>query len=69
MLGLGLAAGLTAVLAGGRVVESLLFNVGSADPATIAGAIGLLGGVALLAGYFPARHASRIQPTSALRIE
>jgi predicted permease len=65
----GLAMGIPAILAYGRFVTSLLYDVRPADPATIAGAAALLAAVAVLAGYVPARRASRIAPVDALRQE
>lgn len=50
-----------------RVMRELLFGVTPADPATFAGMIAVLGAMALLAAYIPARRASRLDPTRALR--
>jgi ABC-type antimicrobial peptide transport system permease subunit len=52
-----------------RLVESQLYGVTPLDPPTIALAIGLLAGVAALAGLLPARRAARIDPLVALRYE
>jgi predicted permease len=65
----GTGAGLLAALGLSRLMEGLLFGVGSTDPATYAGVAGLLLVIALLASYLPARRAARIDPTSALRSE
>ena len=62
-LGLAGAAGLT------RLMESLLFGVTALDPLTyVAGAVTLLVAAAL-AGYFPARRVTRVDPMQALRQE
>ena len=53
----------------GRLVSSQLYGVTASDPVTIAGAVGLLLVVALLAGYIPARRATRVNPVLALRYE
>jgi predicted permease len=50
-----------------RAIASLLFGTEPADPVTFAGMAALLGAVALLAGYIPARRASKIDPMIALR--
>jgi ABC-type antimicrobial peptide transport system permease subunit len=65
----GIAIGIPAALAGGRLITSLLFGLTSTDPLTICGATVLLLGVAVLAGYLPARKASRVDPMTALRCE
>jgi macrolide transport system ATP-binding/permease protein len=67
--GLLLGAGLGAVLA--RVLASQLFLQGQRflDPAVILGVSGLTGALALLAAYFPARRAARLDPALTLRFE
>jgi putative ABC transport system permease protein len=63
VLGLAGAAGLT------RLMSTLLFGVGALDPLTFATAAIVLGAVALLASYLPARRAARVDPVIALRGE
>jgi len=65
----GLAVGLAGALAAGRVVESLLFGLKPNDPVTLTFVVLLVAAVALLAGYIPARRATRVDPVSALRAE
>ncbi len=52
-----------------RYLSSLLYGVTSTDPAVFGTALLLLIGVASVAGYVPARQASRINPMNALRLE
>jgi putative ABC transport system permease protein len=66
---LGLAIGVVLALALGRTLKSLLYETAGTDPLTFAMVVGLLGAVALLASYLPARRASRIPPVEALRYQ
>lgn len=65
----GLAAGVLVVLVVGRYLENLLFGIGSSDPIAIGGAVAILLTIAMTAAYLPARRASHINPTTALRDE
>jgi predicted permease len=65
----GSLLGVAGSIAVARLIASLLFGVQPGDAATFAGMIGTLTFVAALAGYLPARRASRIDPMSALRAE
>jgi predicted permease len=69
LVGTGIALGLLAAWGLGRVISSQLYGVSATDPVTIAAAAGLLLVVALLAGYVPARRATRVNPVLALRYE
>ena len=66
---IGISVGILASLAVGRLVASLLFQTTSTDPLTFAGMAFLLCAVAFVAGYIPARRASRVDPMIALRVE
>jgi len=65
----GIALGLVGMLALGRVLSSLLYEVAPFDPATFAEAVLLLTAVALAACHVPARRAARVDPMTALRWE
>jgi predicted permease len=64
---LGIGAGVIASLGVAQLIGSLLFGTQPTDPAIFAAMAGLLVMVALLAGYLPARRASRVDPMIALR--
>src|ERR1700761_3789175 len=63
----GVSIGILGSLAASRLIASLLFRTAPSDPLTFVGMVVLLGAVALLAGYLPARRASRTDPMIALR--
>jgi ABC-type antimicrobial peptide transport system permease subunit len=67
--GLGVAIGLAGALLLSRLMTRLLFGVSATDPLTFAALSTLLGGVALLASWIPARRAARVDPVVALRAE
>jgi ABC-type antimicrobial peptide transport system permease subunit len=64
---LGLAISLPIALGTSRLVASFLFDTQPNDPVALAVAVSVLLSAALLAGYGPARRASRISPITALR--
>jgi len=66
---IGVAIGLAAALALGRIIESMLFETDASDPATFTIVSLTLAGIALLACLIPARRAARIDPMTALRCE
>jgi predicted permease len=65
----GAALGLAGALAASRLVSTLLFGLAPTDPVTFAGALTVMVVVAAVAGYLPARRASRVDPMVALRCE
>ena len=52
-----------------KMLTSLLYGVGATDPFTLLAVSVLLIATAALAGYLPARRASRIDPLTALRVD
>ena len=66
---LGVSIGIRAALVGDRLVANMLFGVKNTDPAALLIAVALLFTVAVSAGYFPARKASRVDPMEALCCE
>jgi ABC-type antimicrobial peptide transport system permease subunit len=65
----GMAIGVPVALASQRLVASMLFGLRPNDPATLIGGVVALLLVAAVAGYLPARRASRIDPMISLRYE
>jgi len=65
----GMAVGLAAAYGLSRLLGSMLYKVGSADPLAFAGSCFLLGVVAVLAAYLPAQRATQVDPVVALRYE
>jgi ABC-type antimicrobial peptide transport system permease subunit len=64
---LGMALGVVAALAASQLIATLLFGTQPTDPITFAAMLILLSTVALIAGYIPARRASKVNPMIALR--
>jgi ABC-type antimicrobial peptide transport system permease subunit len=69
LVGVGAAIGIPVTLAGGRLVSPMLFELRGTDAGSLLMAIVILLGVGLMAGYLPARRASRVDPIAALRYE
>ncbi len=67
--GIGLTLGLAGALLLSRTLETLLYSVRPSDPATLGVVAALLLLTTLLAGYLPARRATRIDPVVALRAD
>ncbi|MGD0221881.1 MAG: FtsX-like permease family protein [Terriglobia bacterium] len=66
---LGVALGTALALASTRLVSSLLYGLDATNPFIYSAATLLLGAVAVLASYIPARRATKIDPLGALRYE
>ena len=66
---IGMAIGVPAALGAAKLISSQLFGLNPSDPVTLVTAVVLLTLVAALAGYLPARRASRVNPLVALRYE
>jgi len=69
LVGVGLAVGLAAALAGTRAIASFIVGVRPTDPVTFVAVVGLLTVIALVACWIPARRATRVNPLVALRYE
>jgi len=69
VLAMGALVGVPLGIAGSRVFQAMLFEVGGGDPVSIGWAMLLLVGVCLAAAIAPARRAMRVEPMVALRYE
>ncbi|MCC6319776.1 MAG: ABC transporter permease [Gemmatimonadaceae bacterium] len=69
LLGLGLAIGVPAAIGLAQVLRGSLYGISASDPLTFIAIAALLGVVALLASWIPARRATRVDPVVALRAE
>jgi predicted permease len=66
---IGLAIGIGGAIGVGKLLESLLVQTGTRDPATLTSIVALLVFVSLSASFWPARRATRLDPVQALRYE
>jgi putative ABC transport system permease protein len=69
LVGAGIVIGTVGGLAGGQLMQKLLFNVSPGDTSTFVAIAALLGAVGLVAAYVPARRATRVDPVAVLRGE
>jgi putative ABC transport system permease protein len=69
LTGIGLVIGLVTALAATRAMKNLLYGVAATDPLTFSAVAALLGIIALIACWAPARRASRVDPITVLREE
>jgi ABC-type antimicrobial peptide transport system permease subunit len=69
LVGISLVLGIAGAFAATRLLSSLLFGVGAADPGTFAAIVVLVSAVAFVAAWLPARRATRVDPIIALRAE
>jgi predicted permease len=69
LIALGVAIGLAGAVATTRLISSFLFGLEPTDPLTLVAATLLMAAVVALAGYLPARRATKVDPMTALRYE
>jgi ABC-type antimicrobial peptide transport system permease subunit len=69
MAAIGLGLGLLAAFGVSRAMASMLYGVSASDPMTYAGVAAVLGAIAVVASWLPARRATRVDPIVALRAE
>jgi predicted permease len=69
LTGVGVALGVVAAAGLTQLMKSLLFGISPIDPLTYAAVVAVLGGVAVVASYLPARRAAAVNPVEALRAE
>jgi ABC-type antimicrobial peptide transport system permease subunit len=69
IVAIGILVGIGTVFAATRLIETLLFDVAPQDPLSITAAALLMLTVSLIAAYWPARRASRVDPMIAIRHE
>jgi predicted permease len=69
LLAIGISLGIGATLAAGHYLQTMLFGLKPSDPQTLVEAVFVIVAVTLLAAWFPARRATRVDPMVALRYE
>ena len=67
--GVGIAIGVVGALLLTRLMSSLLFGIAPHDPSTYVAVIGILGSIAFVAAWVPARRATKVDPLESLRSE
>ena len=68
-LAMGMAIGVVMALGLARMLSLLLFEVGAADPTVFVGIVAVLSATGMVASFLPARRATRVDPTVAMRAE
>ncbi|MEO6807469.1 MAG: ABC transporter permease [Edaphobacter sp.] len=69
LAGVGVVVAIPCAVLLGKLVRSQLFGVSTADPVILGGVVLLIAAVALVAAILPARRATTVDPTTALRAE
>jgi ABC-type antimicrobial peptide transport system permease subunit len=69
IVAIGMVIAISVAFVGGKLVAGMLFGVSVMDPAAIVIAASVLAAVAAIAGFVPARRASRVDPMVALRCD
>jgi putative ABC transport system permease protein len=69
LIGIGVVIGAALTLAGSKAASSLLYGLKAHDPLTLVLAVAILGAIAFVASFIPARRATRVDPVVALRYE
>jgi putative ABC transport system permease protein len=69
LIGIGVVVGAALTLAGSKAASSLLYGLKAHDPVTLVLAVVILGAIAFVASFIPARRATRVDPVVALRYE
>ena len=69
LVSIGIAIGIPMTLLGTHLIQNMLYGLHGTDPLSLIASVILLLAVAVLAGYFPAQRASKVDPMVALRYE
>ena len=69
LMAVGVVVGVAVALGAGRLIKTLLYGLAASDTVTLTAAVALMVVVSALAGFLPARRASRVDPMVALRYD